>query len=479
MIFSSKWEFIDVVHSDSVLKKRDIHLVKNDRERVYARCKGVGCPWMVHANNITGEPSFQIMTYNSTHTCVETYHITSIRSKWLNGRYGYQFINDPKKKVTHFQTELMVELGVNVTPHQVYKCKKLALEDEAGNAYFQYSILWDYAQEIRRTNPGSTILIGMHTSSNGPVLFDRMYFCLNACKVGFCRGCRPLIGVDGTHLKGPHGGILFTTVGVDPNNNIFLIAYAVVGKETGDTWEWFLGILKRDLEIQKDDNLTFISDKQKGLIQAFKKIFPNAEMSGSLQVLHLHFPPRLVDRQEGHLLLEEESLMSLLRRRGREASTDVWIICYLLVDGAENVRGNEGVHVDEHVMGEGNACIQGEEGGNEIRGNEGGNETGENEGVQGDDGGLDQGDVDFWDITSQLSDELSKQSVQHMMSNACNNNIFKHLGKKKSVAASGSTPTRAPPSMYQQYARSSGDGDLAKESFKFVTLNNLKSFMKN
>ncbi|KAL8493277.1 hypothetical protein ACS0TY_024477 [Phlomoides rotata] len=125
------------------------------------------------------------------------------------------------------------------------------------------------------------------------------------------------------------------------------------------------------------------------------------------------------------------------------------------VDGAENVRGNEGV----------NEAV-----------NEGVNEA-VNEGVQDDEGGLDQGEVDFWDITSQLSDELSsKQSYQHMMSNAaCYKNIFKHLGKKKSVAASGSTPTRAPPSMYQQH----GDGDLAKESFKFVTLNNLKSFMKN
>ncbi|KAL8509814.1 hypothetical protein ACS0TY_016875 [Phlomoides rotata] len=733
MIFSNKWEFIDVVHSDCVLKKRDIQLVKNDRVRVYARCKGVGYPWKVHANNITGEPSFQIRTYNSTHTCAETYHITSIRSKWLNGRYGYQFKNDPKRKVTHFQTELMVELGVNVTPHQAYKCKKLALEDETGNANFQYSLLWDYAQEIRRTNPGSTILIGTDNQHNGPVLFDRMYFCFNACKVGFYRGCRPLIDVDGTHLKGLHGGILLTAVGVYPNNNIFPIAYAVVGKETGDTWEWFLGILKRDLEIQKDDNMTFISDKQKGLIQAFQNIFPNAahrfcvrHLYGNLRnagfrglafktalykasksttkneflrsmhelkelspmvsewlsdkpadnwskshfssnakcdmvmnnicesfnaailparelpILSMlewimnylmermqknrdrafkgkkwkgllcpkiqkiidedakkvgnciplksddkHYQVRMIDGTQFYVDLEKSSCgcrmwdltgipcIHVIRaiycqRLSPEDFTDGWykVDTYKMVyenpilpingrdeweptgitlplppkigrhagrpriarrresdepvekkrrerqilskcskcckpghnrracktqesevDGAENVRGNEGVHVDEHVMGEGNAGIQteaGHEGGNEA-GNEGGNEAGNegvneagNEGVQDDEGGLDQGEVDFWDITSQLSDELSsKQSYQHMMSNAaCYKNIFKHLGKKKLVAASGSTPTRAPPSMYQQHARSYGDGDLAKKSFKFVTLKNLKSFMK-
>ncbi|KAL8471742.1 hypothetical protein ACS0TY_029108 [Phlomoides rotata] len=62
----------------------------------------------------------------------------------------------------------------------------MALEDQVGNADFQYSLLWDYTKEIRRTNPG------------------------------FCLGCRPLIDVDDTLLKGPHGGVLLSAVGVDP-----------------------------------------------------------------------------------------------------------------------------------------------------------------------------------------------------------------------------------------------------------------------
>ncbi|KAL0401435.1 UNVERIFIED_CONTAM: hypothetical protein Slati_4173400 [Sesamum latifolium] len=95
-------------------------------------------------------------------------------------------------------------------------------------------------------------------------------------KEGFLGGCRPIIGVDGCHLKGPHGGILLTAVGVDPNNNLYPIAYAVVQKESRDTCEWFLTILKQDLNIQRDNEFTFMSDKQKGLIQAFLAVFPNS-----------------------------------------------------------------------------------------------------------------------------------------------------------------------------------------------------------
>ncbi|KAK4390320.1 Membrane-associated progesterone-binding protein 4 [Sesamum angolense] len=96
--------------------------------------------------------------------------------------------------------------------------------------------------------------------------FSRLYVCFGALKVGFKYGYIPIIGVDGCHLKGPHGGILLTACGVDPNNSLFPIAYAVVNKESRETWEWFLIILKHDLNIVRQDEFTFMFDKQKGLI---------------------------------------------------------------------------------------------------------------------------------------------------------------------------------------------------------------------
>ncbi|KAL0394980.1 UNVERIFIED_CONTAM: hypothetical protein Slati_4464200 [Sesamum latifolium] len=103
---------------------------------------------------------------------------------------------------------------------------------------------------------------------------------------GFLSGCRPFIGVDGCHLKGPYGGVLLMAVGVDPNNNQFPLAYAVVMSENKDNWEWFLTLLKEDLNIVRDDAYTFISDKQKGLLPAFEKVLPGVE--NRFCVRHLH-----------------------------------------------------------------------------------------------------------------------------------------------------------------------------------------------
>ncbi|KAL0361903.1 UNVERIFIED_CONTAM: hypothetical protein Sradi_3874800 [Sesamum radiatum] len=107
--------------------------------------------------------------------------------------------------------------------------------------------------------------------------FDKMYICFSTLKQGFRSGCRPLIEVDGCLLKGPHDGILLTVVSVDPNNNLFPIAYVIVSGETRASWEWFLELLKSDLEIVKDDIYTFIFDKQKSLVPAFDSVFPRSD----------------------------------------------------------------------------------------------------------------------------------------------------------------------------------------------------------
>ncbi|KAL8528837.1 hypothetical protein ACS0TY_006334 [Phlomoides rotata] len=124
---------------------------------VHAKCKGVECKWNMHAYNIHGEQTFQIRVYNPTHTCLESYHIKSIKSRYINGRYGYQFLNNPKKKVSHFKDDVSYELGVHISKHQAYKAKKLALMDSGEDLDEHYKLLWDYAHEVRRANPRSTV----------------------------------------------------------------------------------------------------------------------------------------------------------------------------------------------------------------------------------------------------------------------------------------------------------------------------------
>ena len=80
---------------------------------------------------------------------------------------------------------------------------------------------------ILSTNPGSSA--NVHRDG---AFFRRMYICLDTCKKGFKYGCQPIICLDACNLKGKYGGQLLCTISLDGNDDMFLIAYAVVEAET-------------------------------------------------------------------------------------------------------------------------------------------------------------------------------------------------------------------------------------------------------
>ncbi|XP_074347057.1 uncharacterized protein LOC141685879 [Apium graveolens] len=139
----------------------------------------------------------------------------------------------------------------------------------------------------------------------------RLYVCLGPLKKAFTQFCRHLVRLDGCHLKGPYGGHLLAALGVDANDGMYPIAWAVVESETTKSWTWFLELLTHDLKIQVDAERTFISDRQKGLINALEAIVPNAEHR--FCVMHLY--------QNMHKEFKGKTLRQLLWKAAR-ASTD-------------------------------------------------------------------------------------------------------------------------------------------------------------
>src|SRR5436190_10379622 len=59
---------------------------------------------------------------------------------------------------------------------------------------------------------------------------------------------RPVLGLDGTHLKTRYQGILLAITGMDALGKLFPVAFAVVDAENNDNWLWMLKLLCRVLE---------------------------------------------------------------------------------------------------------------------------------------------------------------------------------------------------------------------------------------
>ena len=136
----------------------------------------------------------------------------------------------------------------------------MAYKNVEGSFRKQYKIVYDYAQELLRSNPRSTVKVNVD-DNEGQKTFKRLYVCLKASKDNFVN-CRPIIGLDGCFLKGKYVGELLSAMARDGNDQMVPLAYCVV--ENKETWSWFLELLVDDLGgVEVCKGITFMSDQEK------------------------------------------------------------------------------------------------------------------------------------------------------------------------------------------------------------------------
>ncbi|GKV48639.1 hypothetical protein SLEP1_g55437 [Rubroshorea leprosula] len=233
--------------------------------------------WAVVEDAVTD--SWMVKTYIHEHTCGE--ELTSKRfnstsaSKYLVRKMGFASLYLKADDI--FQT-IRRNTRLELIGKQCKKAREKIARVFEGNCLMEYSKLWDYAAELRRRDPAATILIqAPRPTTNANPIFMRMYVCFSAMKLGFVAGCRRVIRVDGAFLKGAYKGVLLVAVGRDANDQMYPLAWAVVEVEKTETWRWFLEELQSDMQIGSGNRFTIISDQQKGLINAIKELFPDAE----------------------------------------------------------------------------------------------------------------------------------------------------------------------------------------------------------
>nr|GEW01789.1 hypothetical protein [Tanacetum cinerariifolium] len=139
------------------------------------------------------------------------------------------------------QDQLQRDLKVQISMSKACKSKAKAKREIRGDHVLQYSMLRDYVVKLQSTNPNTTVKITVerNTDSSLPTrVFQRIYVCFEALKLGF-RACRrDLLGLDGAFMKGPFLGQVLAAVGLDSNNGIHPLAYALVKAKTPPSEEW-------------------------------------------------------------------------------------------------------------------------------------------------------------------------------------------------------------------------------------------------
>ncbi|XP_075103693.1 uncharacterized protein LOC142178262 [Nicotiana tabacum] len=231
MIFENVVQFREALQTYSIQKGVNLKLKPNERERVRANCTKKGYPW-----HILG--SIEGSTRNA-----------SRNPTWIAKNFKDIIISEPQIKLHQIQALIRKAYGLYVSKTFCKRAKIIVMKENMGDYKKEFARFHDYAEMLKSTNPETTIVI--RTSKN-----------VEPGKEGTCKG------------------ELLSYIFKDRNNQMYLMAWAVVERESKDTWSWFIRCLKHDLNLTKSEGegLTVMSDMQKGLYLAITQLLPNAEM---------------------------------------------------------------------------------------------------------------------------------------------------------------------------------------------------------
>lgn len=182
---------------------------------------------------------------------------------WLSRHFMKDLIRKPNLKVKDMQAIIKHKFHCEVSWSKCYRARCRAMSIIEGKLTDHYARVWDYSHELLRSNPGSTVKVSVTVNPDQTTYFHRIYICFKAIKEGWKRGCRRVIGLDGSFLKGQCKGELLTAIGRDANNQVYPIAWAVVDIENKVNWKWFQELLHEDLDLQGGRGFCIISDQHK------------------------------------------------------------------------------------------------------------------------------------------------------------------------------------------------------------------------
>ncbi|XP_021735683.1 uncharacterized protein LOC110702287 [Chenopodium quinoa] len=266
------------MNNNVVRKALRVHAIENR----LPSCTCVGgrrCHFKVVVRRSVNQDFWQIKSLNLKHNCLRDRSNHNLTTEYLAEKYIEEFRSDPLWKIKAFRRKVLGDLGIEITYSKAWMARARAKLKIYGSASEQYARVWDYGKAVLKYSPGSGCVVMVEgVEKPEPPLFLRMYMCLAPLAKGFLSGCRPLIGLDGTHLKGPYLRQILVAVGKDGNNNIYPIVSATVEIENKETWIFFLECLMGTLKDEEGGlGYTFMSDRQKGLLEALNQVVPNAD----------------------------------------------------------------------------------------------------------------------------------------------------------------------------------------------------------
>ncbi|KAF2318119.1 hypothetical protein GH714_041468 [Hevea brasiliensis] len=185
---------------------------------------------------------------------------------------AHRFVYRLKKNDTNRASGVCVaeDFGIELNYTQVWRGIEEARKQLQGSYKEAYAQLPWFCDKMVEANPGSSVELFIDDDSK----FQRLFVSFHASIHGFKNGCRPLLFLDSASLKSKYHEVLLAATALDGDDSAFPVAFAIVDVENDNNWHWFLEQLRS--AISTSQSLTFVSDKEKGLLKSVLEVFENA-----------------------------------------------------------------------------------------------------------------------------------------------------------------------------------------------------------
>ncbi|XP_049360835.1 uncharacterized protein LOC125825550 [Solanum verrucosum] len=157
------------------------------------------------ASDINKSGMFRIRAFNAEHKCSlkdRVYSQRQVTSNLVGGIVKTKLV-DHKRKYTpaDIKKDMKLDLGVDITYMLAWRAKERALISLRGMPGGSYNKLPEYLYILGITYPGSHIRLQKTNEDR----FLYLFVALDPFIKGFDH-CRPVVVVDGSHLRGPYNG---------------------------------------------------------------------------------------------------------------------------------------------------------------------------------------------------------------------------------------------------------------------------------
>lgn len=295
--------FRNAIKEAAIAQHFELRIIKSDLIRYFAKCATEGCPWRIRAVKLPNAPTFTIRSLEGTHTCGKTAQIGHHQASvdWIVSFIEERLRDNINYKPKDILQDIHKHYGIIIPYKQAWRAKERGLAAIYGSSEEGYCLLPSYCEQIKRTNPRSIAEVFTTSADNR---FQRLFVSFNASIYGFLNGCLPIVSIGGIQLKSKYLGTLLSATSFDADGGLFPIAFGVIDVENDESWMWFLSEFHKALEIHAESmpQLTFISDGQKGIVDAVRRKFPNSSQAFCMRHLSESIGKEFKNSRLAHLL---------------------------------------------------------------------------------------------------------------------------------------------------------------------------------